>query len=168
MVILLREHLHYKSVMEGIDAFFEENPDEKPADYDKLISWVKSKHYQDVKPWDKFTYEELHDPEDGRYPNEYLLVALTEDAAPFSFENFDKLFSLILDTWYCFNQNDAVYDEKTETLTLYTGGWSGNEDIIHALHHMFFAIAGTLEYDRDCPAVWYFRKRKYSKEEDDA
>ena len=162
MEISIREHEAYKDAHHIINTFLEET-DENPADYKRLIAWVKSHYYQNVKPWDEFEEEEVRNPEQPEYPNDIFLIALTENKPKPTAENWDKLVNLILSAWYCISSDDAAYDEETDTLTLYTFGWSGNEDIIYALQQNLYTFGGNLTEDKNCGAVWHLKKPAWVK-----
>ncbi len=163
MNIPIRTHETYKQVHNIIDTFLGET-DENPADYQRLIAWVISHYYHsDIKPWNEFTDNEVRDPEYREYPNDIFLVALTENKPEPTLENWERLVSLISDAWYCISSDDIEYDEETETLTLYTFGWSGNEDIIYALHQNIYSFAGNLTQDKNCCAVWHLKKPVWLK-----
>jgi len=63
----------------------------------------------------------------SRYPSDVELEAIKKWDWADSF----NLFKFVFEIWAY--PDYALWDEDSEELTLCTGGWSGNEDIIHAL-----------------------------------
>lgn len=155
------EHIRFGETYDTVKDVMLENCSEKefPDCWKNLLEQIESKFYPDdaIKPWSEFNpdKDELCDPEDRRYPNPLFLVSLHFSNVEFTKENWDRLIELIKEAWYCFSDEDIFMDEENNTLELYTGGWSGNEDIIEALYHTVFALyPHTLERDIKCPAVY--------------
>jgi hypothetical protein len=70
------------------------------------------------------------------YPTEEELKSIAE----WNYNNFDELMEYIRELWEFADQ--GYWKQDGSTYFLSTGGWSGNEDIIHALHEnlMFWSL----------------------------
>lgn len=168
------EHVRFRETYYNVKEVMLENcPEKEFSDgWKNILEQIQSRFYSDeaIKPWTEFNpdKDELCDPEDRRYPNPLFLVSLHYSNVEFTKENWDHLIELIIEAWYCFSNDDIFLDEGCDTLELYTGGWSGNEDIIRALYHTVFALyPHTLERDRECPAVYRLKMPKCFEVEND-
>ena len=64
-------------------------------------------------------------------------MCLREDEEFWKPENIDAFIDILRIVWWI-PERHLIYDPAERTLTLFTGGWSGNEGIIEALQHTLF------------------------------
>lgn len=162
------EHVTYKQTYDNVMEVMLDSYSSKeqfPRDWKILLKQIQQRFYPDevIKPWTEYVPGEdaLFDPENGRiYPHSLFLISLRYSRVDVSVENWLHLIELIMSVWNT-TQGNVEYDEEKHTLTLYTGGWSGNEDIVSALHYTVFALGPhALIVDNECPAVWRFKMLK--------
>ena len=96
---------------------------------------IQSRIYQNIRPISELT--EITDPIGPTYPTEEFLVCLREDEEFWKPENIDAFIDILRIVWWI-PERHLIYDPVERTLTLFTGGWSGNEAIIEALQHTGF------------------------------
>lgn len=121
------------------------------GDYEATLcgfeKYVSERHFHDLKPFWEFTFEEVVDADDNRYPSDKWLVSIYEIGRKFSLRDAIKHGDILLEqlrtAWLWGDYDDTFhFDENTKVLTAYTSGWSGCEDIVRALRHAFPWVDG--------------------------
>ena len=105
---------------------------------EKLLEQLDKHIIKIYSDFTELTEADLIEPENCLYPAPYALAALeksmdtVEQCTP---EYLEKWISNLSHMWWPDFDigRDFDWDETTHTLTLTTGGWSGNEDILAAL-----------------------------------
>jgi hypothetical protein len=105
------------------------------CDIFQLKQRMLSRTYKNIRPISELT--EITDPIGPTYPTEEFLVCLREDEKFWKPENIDAFIDILRIVWWI-PERHLIYDPAERTLTLFTGGWSGNEGIIEALQHTLF------------------------------
>lgn len=158
------------NLLKGLMLEVEPNESRFGESWKLILNMVSDRFYKDEEiPELKQILEEhyagndtnLFDPEDHRYPHTKLLLSIRDKHLNPNEEGWDTLVRILHAAWYT-GVGEISYDEDTDTVTMYTGGWSGNEDIIDALGHNIFAMSRkSLWCDPECPAEYYLRKPEY-------
>lgn len=139
----LRTHILHSNIWDVLDTFRDIAAD---GDYELSIcgfeKYVSERFFQDLKPFWKFTLEEIVDEEDDRYPSEKWLASIYDIGRKFCLKEAGKHGDILLEqlrTAWFFGEDEDIFhfDKETNMLTAYTSGWSGCEDIIFALEHAF-------------------------------
>jgi hypothetical protein len=108
---------------------------QRPCDIFQLKQRMLSRTYKNIRPISELT--EITDPIGPTHPTEEFLVCLREDEEFWKPENIDAFIDILRIVWWI-PERHLIYDPAERTLTLFTGGWSGNEGIIEALQHTLF------------------------------
>ena len=135
----LRTHIHFASIWRSLGVFHDLT---ESGDYEYSLNdfekYVSERYFNDLKPFWKFTLEEVVDDEDRRYPSEKWLASISEVGRRFSYSQALSYGNVLLEqlrtAWFFGDDEDIFhFDDKTKVLTAYTSGWSGCEDIVFAL-----------------------------------
>ena len=159
------EHKYYKSLFQGLESYIVdmEYSEDVPDEIAKYRAYLLGRHNQNPVSILDYVYpyikHPIHDGGDNRYPSEQFLISLSETILQINVTKFRQIMRLVTDAWYDFCMPDTFVDadEKNMTYRLYTGGWSGNEDIIDALLSNV-CIRPAMDVHND-GAVWTFTYR---------
>ncbi len=141
-------HSRFSNIWDELDIFRDIASE---GDYEATLcgfeKYVSDHFFHDLKPFWEFTFEEVVDKEDSRYPSEEWLASIYDIGRKFClkevFKHGDILLEQLRTAWLWGDDDDTFYfDEETKVLTAYTSGWSGCEDIVRALRHAFPWIDG--------------------------
>lgn len=110
---------------------------QRPCDILRLKKYLLSRTYQNIIPILCLSFDEIIESIGPTYPTEYFLVCLREDEEFWKPENIDEFIDILRIVWW-FPERHLIYNPAERSLTLFTGGWSGNEGIIEALQHTMF------------------------------
>lgn len=141
-------HIRYSDLWDELD-YFRDIASE--GDYELSLcgfeKYIYKRFYHDLKPFWEFTFEEVVDAEDNRYPSEKWLASIHEIGRKFCLKEACKHGDILLEqlrtAWLWGDDDDTFhFDEETKVLTAYTSGWSGCEDIVRVLGHAFPWIDG--------------------------
>lgn len=138
MSIPIRMHVLFRDFYGELQTY-KAQVDDTNEHLDEFEKYLLERHYRGLKPFWKWSLDEVVDPDDHRYPNDAWLAAIVESPHSLgALKHGEHILAQLEKAWNWSDDPDFFsFDEKTKILTAYTSGWSGCEDIMYALNYAF-------------------------------